>query len=210
MQWGQSLEFPTAKSKPWIQILHNNDNHWLVVASGYGQKEGVMVYDSLLDSEPHRHTFYAVAQICPEKNDELKLLLMKTQHQKDGVSCGLFAIANATALAFGLNPSEFVYDQSDLRSHFILCCLNKKIEPFPFIQSRKCRNWRPSSYLKCPLYCKCKMPFSENVVGFPDRFRTIVECKGCQNWYHLNCEKIPNDVITNRRCKWRCSNCVLA
>ena len=148
-----------------------------------------MIYDSLLDSEPHSHTFYAVAQICPEKNDELKLLLMKTQHQKDGVSCGLFAIANATALAFGLNPSELVYDQSDLRSHFILCCLNKKIQPFPFIQSRKCRNWRPSSYLKCPLYCKCKMPFSENDVGFPDRFRTIVECKGCQNWYHLNCEK---------------------
>ena len=54
------------------------------------------------------------------------------------------------------------------------------------------------------------MPFSENDVGFPDRFRTIVECKRCQNWYHLNCEKIPNDVITNRRCKWRCSNCVLA
>ena len=152
IQWGQSLEFPTAKSKPWIQILiHNNENHWLVAASAYGQKEGVMIYDSLLDSEPHSHTFYAVAQICPEKNDELKLLVMKTQLQKDGFSCGLFAFANATALAFGLNPSEFVYDQSDLRSHFILFCRNKTIEPFVFIQSRKFHNWRPSFYLRRPM-----------------------------------------------------------
>ncbi|EFX76205.1 hypothetical protein DAPPUDRAFT_322565 [Daphnia pulex] len=26
------------------------------------------------------------------------------------------------------------------------------------------------------------MPFSEDDIGFPDRFRTIVECKGCKNW----------------------------
>lgn len=56
-----------------------------MAASAYGQKEGVMIYDSLLDSEPHSHTFYAVAQICPEKNGELKLLVMKTQLQKDVV-----------------------------------------------------------------------------------------------------------------------------
>ena len=106
VQWGQSLEFPTAKSKPWIQILHNNENHWLVAASGYGQKEGAIIYDSFLDSEPHRHTFYAVTQICPEKNDELKLLVMKPLKLDSNAVAS--AIANATALAFGLNPSEFV------------------------------------------------------------------------------------------------------
>ena len=77
-----------------------------MAASGYGQKEGVMVYDSLLHSEPHRHTFYAVAQICPDKNDELKLLVMKTLKLDSNAVAS--AIANATALAFGLNPSELV------------------------------------------------------------------------------------------------------
>lgn len=196
-------------SKTWIQILHDNDNHWLVAAAGFGQQEGIMIFDSLMGSEPHRHTSYAVSQISPEKkNKVLKVSIMNVQKQKDGFNCGLFAIANATALAFKLNPSEFVYDQSDLRAHFLLCCRNRKIEPFPSIQSRKSRNWRPSSFYRCPLFCNCRMPFSEDDIGFPDRFRTIVECKGCKNWYHIDCEKIPKDVITNKRCKWRCSNCV--
>lgn len=56
------------------------------------------------------------------KKDELKLSIMKVQNQKDGFSCGLFAIANAIALAFGLNPSKYVYDPITMRSHFVSCC----------------------------------------------------------------------------------------
>ena len=190
-----------------MQILHNNDNHWMLAAGGYGQLDGILIYDSLLDATP-RHTIYAVSQICPEKKDELKVNIMKVQKQKDGFSCGLFAIANATALAFGLNPSEYVYDTTAMQAHFISCCQKRKIEPFPFVQIRKCRNWRPSSHCKYPLYCSCKMPFSEDDVGFPERFRTIVECKGCKRWFHVHCEQIPDNVLKDRRSKWRCMKCV--
>jgi hypothetical protein len=208
MQWGQFLDFPTAVCIPWIQILHNNDNHWMVVAGGYRQLNGNAIYDSLLQSEPLRHTIYAVSQICPEKKDELKLYIMKVQKQKDGFSCGLFAIANATALAFGLNPSEYVYDPTTMRSHFVSCCRNRKIEPFPFVQFRKCRNWRPSFHYKYPMYFSCKMPFSEDDEGFPERFRTIVECKGCRLWFHVHCGQIPLNVLKDKRSKWRCVKCI--
>ncbi len=209
MQWGQTLEFPKASSKPWIQILHNSDNHWLMAASGYGQQEGVLIFDSLNETDTERHVLYSVAQICPDKDDKLKLAFMKVQQQKDGFNCGLFAIANATALAFQLNPCEFLYHNSEMRSHFITCCRNRKMLPFPAVQSRKCRNWRPSFHFRCDLYCHCKMPFSTNDIGFPERFRTIVKCKGCNNWYHPNCEQIPESVITSKRSKWRCSKCTL-
>lgn len=128
----------------------------MVVAGGYGQLNGNAIYDKLLESEPPRHTIYAVSQICQEKKDELKLSIMKVQKQKDGFSCGLFAIANATALAFSLNPSEYVYEPTTMWSHFVSCCRNRKIEPLPFVQFRKCQNWRPSFHYKYPLFVLVK------------------------------------------------------
>jgi hypothetical protein len=110
----------------------------MVAAGGCGQQNGIAIYDSLLDSEPPRHTIYAVAQICPEKKDELKLSIMKVQKLKDGLSCSLFAIANATALAFSLNKPEYVYDTTTMRSHLVSCCRKRKIEPFPYVQFQKC------------------------------------------------------------------------
>ena len=131
MHWGESLEYPTAEKKPWVQILHDNDNHWLMAASGYGEKDSILIYDSLRNAvEPCRHIIYSAALICPSKKDELQLEMMNTQIQSDGSSCGLFAIANATALAFGLNPSEYVYDATQLREHFIKCCSEKKRNHF--------------------------------------------------------------------------------
>lgn len=115
-----------------------------------------------------------------KKNKVLKVSIMNVQKQKDGFNCGLFAIANATALTFKLNPSEFVYDQSDLRAHFLLCCRNRIIEPFPSIQSRKSRNWRPSSFYRCPLFCNCRMPFSEDDIGFPDRSEQSLNAKAAR------------------------------
>lgn len=97
------------------------------------KKEKVIIFDSLLDSEPHMHIIYAESQIFLEKkNNMLKLSVIKIQQQKR-FRCGLFAIANATALAFLVESIGYVYDQFNLRSHFILCCRNWKIEPFPFI-----------------------------------------------------------------------------
>jgi hypothetical protein len=75
---------------------------------------------------------------------------MKVQKQKDGFSFGLFAIANATALVFGLNPSEYVNDTTAMQAHFISCFRKPKIEPFPYVQFKmpKCQNWRPSTHFK--------------------------------------------------------------
>ena len=84
----------------------------------------------------------------------------------------------------------------------------KKKEPFPFIDMRRCRNWRSSRRYRYKLFCSCKMPFDDQDEGFPEKYRKLVECKGCKNWFHVSCEMIPNDVLTERRSSWRCSKCV--
>ena len=56
------------------------------------------------------------------------------QKQRPGSNdCGVYAIANATAIAFGEDPVSIKYDQSVMRSHLIECFTSKKMEPFPLI-----------------------------------------------------------------------------
>ena len=35
--------------------------------------------------------------------------------------CGIFAIAFATALAYGENPTQYLFDGSEMRSHLTMC-----------------------------------------------------------------------------------------
>ena len=45
--------------------------------------------------------------------------------------CGLFAIASATSLAFGEDPSTREYCQAKMRTHLLKCFVNKYFELFP-------------------------------------------------------------------------------
>ena len=42
----------------------------------------------------------------------LSVKVMQTQKQVGGNDCGLFAIAIATAIAFGANPTKLLFDQA--------------------------------------------------------------------------------------------------
>ena len=56
-----------------------------------------------------------------------------TQKQQGGIDCGVFAIANATAIALGVNM-EVVYlqfNQEKLCEHLAYCLQNKLFEQFP-------------------------------------------------------------------------------
>ena len=52
--------------------------------------------------------------------------LVRSSKQTGGTDCGLFAIANATALASKVNPTEIMFDQSTLRQ-----CTLSHIPIFP-------------------------------------------------------------------------------
>ena len=58
----------------------------------------------------------------------------RCQKQKGEKDCRLFAIAFATAIASGLQPSKQNLDQSAMRMHLVHCFNQKQMSPFPCYQ----------------------------------------------------------------------------
>ena len=71
-------------------------------------------------------------QIVKTKQDIIDLKLEKTQQQRNSSDCGIFAIAFATDLCYGIDPSKCSHgDGQELRSHFLKCLQEGNIKPFP-------------------------------------------------------------------------------
>ena len=113
-----------------IQIFHINGNHWIVAAKGKSGKS-VQVYDSA-------HTLLDQASAVLIKDffhcslSNIKAVTVQKQ-QPNNNDCCVYTIANATAFAFGGDPSLIKYDQSAMRFHLIECLTLKNIKPFPSI-----------------------------------------------------------------------------
>ena len=57
--------------------------------------------------------------------------LIPSQKQDGSVDCGLFAIANATAIAFGQSLRNLHRCQMQMREHLVKCLSQKKLTLFP-------------------------------------------------------------------------------
>ena len=51
--------------------------------------------------------------------------------QQGSKDCGLFAIVYTTEIAYGHDPSSFIFDQSKLRQHLHDCLISKSLTSFP-------------------------------------------------------------------------------
>jgi len=57
----------------------------------------------------------------------------EVQKQRGGNECGLYAIANATSLAYGKDPINMTYIESAMRDHLVHCLSERKLELFSTI-----------------------------------------------------------------------------
>ena len=73
--------------------------------------------------------------------------------------CGLYAIANTTAIAFGRDPSKEQYIPSKMREHLIQCLDGKEKRPFPTAKGTSKRQ-------NLQLYCVCKMHETHTIFFF--------------------------------------------
>ena len=90
----------------------------------------VKVYDSLFyycDEE----TEYVIANLFQCGPSKVAVKVAHSQKQKGSSDCGLFAIAFATAVAHGINPSKLKLKQEAMRPHLINCFNKRHISPFP-------------------------------------------------------------------------------
>ena len=123
---------------------------------------------------------------------------MTVQMQSGGADCGLFAIANANALAFGEPPGKVMYDQENMRHHLWQCLEKRKMTIFPV----KLRRLPLSVVTSEPfhVYCICRMP---------EIFHNgcWVECSKCKEWYRTDtCISIPDSALC-RSAVWHCMLC---
>ena len=72
-----------------------------------------------------------VSSLFQWNSKKLVITVSRSQKQKGTVDCGLFAIANATAISFGKNPSKLQFKQEAMRSYLISCFNQKQMALFP-------------------------------------------------------------------------------
>ena len=62
---------------------------------------------------------------------------MNIQKQQGFKDCGLFAIANATSICYGDDPTALVYEQHGMRQHLLNCLEKEEMTTHDVSHSRK-------------------------------------------------------------------------
>ncbi|XP_011699658.1 PREDICTED: uncharacterized protein LOC105456969 [Wasmannia auropunctata] len=129
---------PVSEDQEHIQILYscndiktNINGHW--VCSYYNTKT-IYIYDSLNLKWLHVHHKIYLEKLYPFYTFEKKSIQFpKVQEQSNKNDSGVFAIAFAVSLLFGLQPNTIMYDHSLMRQHLTQIFQSNKIEHFPRI-----------------------------------------------------------------------------
>ena len=179
-----------------VQVLNNQRGHWLLVSTIGCPHPTVHVYDSMLRSAG-THVKSQVASLLNTQQPTIELQFMDCQVQSGGSDCGLFSIANATALIFGEDPGRLFYDQASMRQHLFKCLENKCMLPFPTKRVRRALK-RVVTVDPFEVHCICRMP--EMFVG-----EKWAECTKCNKWYHTDsCLNMTEEMLEG---DWNCPDC---
>lgn len=137
MGLANSLRVASKKSPPCpltatcgIQIHHSGNMHWVVSSVSDGK---ITVYDSLKPSISSMLgcQLLHVYRNRKEEHQPVRVKACMCQNQTGESDCGLFAIANALALAKGISLKNVVFFQLQMRSHLHQCLQNQLLTIFP-------------------------------------------------------------------------------
>ena len=141
----------------------------------WAETANVDMFDSLPSMVSSR-TEDQIADICMSEEKEITLNIKNVQTQNGGDDCGLFALASATSLCFGEDPSNIAYTQHKMRNHLQQCFVNRCITLFP--QRLRKRQYQRPSIIKTQelnIYCYCRQPKSGR----------MIQCNICEEWFHI-------------------------
>jgi len=196
-QLAHQLDFQRHE-KLFIQVINRSPSdggsHWLTVSNINCLQNTVKVYDSAYCDLPHEEEML-IASLVKTEAKSLKVQFANVAMQTNGYDCGIYAIANATALAHGIDAATQVYIPKLMRKHLFDCLEKNLLTPFPVAQSKKRRN----AVKKCidvALFCICHMP---------DTRSTYVFCDICGNEFHPLCVRLTSKI--NESTQFVCPNC---
>ena len=124
---------------------------------------------------------------CPDSHITIKV--MNVQLQDNGYACGELAVAFATSLIHGEDPTQLHY--KELHSHFKNCADAYCITPFPSTVVSHQR--RVVHEIKKRLYCTCRAP---------DDGKPMIRCCACTQCFHPECIGVETQTV-----KWKCPTC---
>ena len=179
-----------------VQILNANRNHWVCVSSmscSVGTLDVYNSFKSTITSDIARQC----SSLLQTPKESITLHQMQMQQQSGGSDCGLFAIATATALCFGIPPNSCEWEQRNMRKHLLKCFVQGKMEPFP---GKSCQSATEKvlSAVTVKVYCSCRLPHNPK--------KKMASCSSCKEWFHNGCEDISQTVF-QRKAPFVCSRC---
>ena len=178
-----------------IQILHIARNHWSVLTTiDCGPRCQARYYDSLYT---HKTCTLDMQLIISKRlltdSHKLDIEIMKISQQSGNADCGLFAIAIATALAAGSDPTQLVFHQSEMREHLAECLEKKVMKEFPVKRKKRVEE----KILKILTICLCP------ICRGPDDGSEMIACDTCDKWYHKRCVPEYDQTVQT----WKCPVC---
>ena len=161
------------------QIIHVRSNHWalLQIIKDEANQPNVSIIDSAYDDVDVK-TNFVISQLIRFEGKSIPLRIMNVSKQVGITDCGLYAIANLTALVLGnVEPTNVVFDQRELRSHYLECLENQKVMDFPVLKHRRIQT-KFKTLESILIYCFCHCG---------DDGLKMVVCEQCEEWYHYRC-----------------------
>ena len=187
-----------------VQILNVASSHWVTIST-IGCKAGtVHVYDSGGKHMSYRNK-EQIASLLFTELSIIQIEFMNVQIQYGSSDYGLFAVAFATSLCEGIDPTTCIYCQPNMRRHFLACINNGEMKPFPTARIRRPIT-KPAKSEEITVHCTCRMPFHEQEAGS----EKMIMCFKCREWFHDTClvKAVPEQYwIPGNRTKWYCTYC---
>ena len=150
-----------------VQIVNVQSNHWICLSTVGCKPSTINAYDSLhgcIDA----HTRKLITDVLQSKHRCIEVCYADVQWQSGLSDCGLFAIAFATSICSGKDPTTITFRQEDMRSHLLSCIQTNRLTGFPFRNTR--RRSKPIRKEKVHIYCACRLI---------DDGTPMVECSSC-------------------------------
>ena len=167
---------------------HNIRHHWVTSSSITGK---VVVYESMattLNDSLKRQLVCLYKQLCNDDGSH-NITVVLQQKQRGSSDCDLFCIANAVAVANGVDPNTLSWHQGSMREHLCECFEQKKIEMFPH-DLKQAPNAALQSHYVVSIYCICL----NHIPG-----AQMVYCTVCENWFHHGHPKSGLENLTAKQ-----------
>lgn len=164
---GQLSAFNVHQNRPFVQILHDGNAHWVAISTiGCGHGE-VVLMDSMFHGRVNAKVKKQICEILRCSLDKILIKALPVVQQSNGIDCGIFAIAFIEyLLRTNQYPTEVNFDTRQLRNHLLKCFKDNHISMFPLSEKTARRN--KAKEFELEIHCSCRMvwlPSDANIYG---------------------------------------------